>query len=125
MTAADRLLDRAADRLEQLAQRGASGNGLAAKLVAPLGEDAEFLRKLKPSLIAARAKGQAPAPTNQQPAREPLAPTSPQLGTRPKPKKRRRKGRGPNPLLVAGAALAVGIVLAKVIDWRGHAHPRD
>ena len=27
--------------------------------------------------------------------------------------------------LVAGAALVVGVLLAKVIDWRGHAHPMD
>jgi hypothetical protein len=26
---------------------------------------------------------------------------------------------------VLGAAFAVGVVLAKVVDWRGHAHPRD
>ena len=36
---------------------------------------------------------------------------------RPKPR------RGPNPFLVAGAAFALGAVLAKLIDWRGHAHP--
>jgi hypothetical protein len=24
-----------------------------------------------------------------------------------------------------GGALAVGIFLAKVLDWRSHAHPRD
>jgi len=32
--------------------------------------------------------------------------------------------RGPSPWLVAGAAFAAGYVLAKTIDWRGHAHPR-
>jgi hypothetical protein len=26
---------------------------------------------------------------------------------------------------VVGAALAAGILAAKWIDWRGHAHPRD
>jgi len=26
---------------------------------------------------------------------------------------------------VAAGALGAGFVLAKVIDWRGHAHPRD
>jgi hypothetical protein len=26
---------------------------------------------------------------------------------------------------VMGVALAAGIFLAKWIDWRGHAHPRD
>ena len=41
-----------------------------------------------------------------------------------KPKKQKNGG-GPSPLLVVGMAFAAGIVLAKVIDWRGHAHPRD
>jgi hypothetical protein len=31
---------------------------------------------------------------------------------------------GPSPLLVIGVAFALGVVLAKWIDWRGHAHPR-
>jgi hypothetical protein len=31
---------------------------------------------------------------------------------------------GPSPFLVVGVAFATGIVLAKWIDWRGHAHPR-
>ncbi len=91
------------------------------QLAEPLAEDAAFLRKLKPSLIVARFKGDAP---KNQPAGSPgpTGPSSPQLGKRPKPKK---KGGGPSPLLVVGAALVAGIVLAKVIDWRGHAHPRD
>jgi hypothetical protein len=122
MNKADQLIDRAADRLRELADRAAAEGGVAAKLADPLAEDAAFLRKLKPSLIAARAKGQAP--TNQ-PAGSgaPAAPTRPQIPDRPKPK--RAKGGGPSPFLVVGAALVAGIVLAKVIDWRGHAHPRD
>jgi hypothetical protein len=118
---ADQVLDRAADRLREFADRAAAEGGVAAKLAEPLAEDAVFLRKLKPSLIAARIKGQAPT---DQPAGSgaPAAPTSPQLGARPKPK--RKKG-GPSPFLVVGAALLTGIVVAKVIDWRGHAHPRD
>jgi len=31
---------------------------------------------------------------------------------------------GPNPWLVVGVAFAVGFAAAKVLDWRGHAHPR-
>ena len=46
-----------------------------------------------------------------------IAPTGPQLG-------KRRKKTGPNPFVVVGVALALGITLAKVIDWRGYAHPR-
>jgi hypothetical protein len=118
MTAkADQVVDRAADRLREIADRAAAEGGVAAKLAQPLAEDAAFLRKLKPSLIAARVKGQAP--TNQPSGSG--APAAPQLGARPKPKK---KG-GPSPFLIVGAALLTGIVLAKVIDWRGHAHPRD
>lgn len=120
MTAkADQVVDRAADRLREFADRAAAEGGVAAKLAHPLAEDAAFLRKLKPSLIAARVKGEAPT---DQPAgsSEPVAPSAPQLGARPK-----RKGVGPNPFLIVGAALVAGIVLAKVIDWRGHAHPRD
>jgi hypothetical protein len=120
MTAkADQVVDRAADRLREIADRAAAEGGVAAKLAQPLAEDAAFLRKLKPSLIAARVKGQAPT---DQPAGSgaPAPPSAPQLGTRP----RRKKG-GPSPFLIVGAALVTGIVLAKVIDWRGHAHPRD
>ena len=123
MTAkADQVVDRAADRLREIADRAAAEGGVAAKLAQPLAEDAAFLRKLKPSLIAARVKGQAPT---DQPAGSgaPAAPSAPQLGARPKRKK--KKGGGPSPFLIVGAALVTGIVLAKVIDWRGHAHPRD
>jgi hypothetical protein len=117
---ADQVIDRAADRLRELADRAAAEGGVTAKLAEPLAEDAAFLRKMKPSLIAARVKGEAP--TNL-PAGSgtPAAPTAPQLGSRPK----RKPGGGPSPFLVVGAALVAGIVLAKVIDWRGHAHPRD
>ena len=120
MSKADQVIDRAADRLRRLADRAAAEGGVKAKLAEPLAEDAAFLRKLKPRLIAARVQGRAP--TNQPAgAGAPAAPTTSQLGARPK----RKQGDGPNPFLVVGAALVVGVVLAKVIDWRGHAHPRD
>src|ERR687896_1801132 len=112
MTAkADHIVDKAASRLQELADRAAAEGGVAAKLAQPLADDAAFLRKLKPSLIAKRVKGEAP--TNQKPAEGTVAPSSPQLGKRPD-----SRGGGPSPLLVIGAALAVGILLAKVIDWR-------
>jgi hypothetical protein len=41
-----------------------------------------------------------------------------------RPKQKKPAGKGPNPLLIAAAAFAVGIVAAKLVDWRGHAHPR-
>ena len=118
MTKADQLVDRAAARLQEIADKAAAEGGVAAKLAQPLADDAAFLRKLKPSLIVARAKGEAP--TNQKPAQGAVAPSGPQLGKRKKP-----KAGGPNPFLVIGIALATGILLAKIVDWRGHAHPRD
>jgi hypothetical protein len=121
MTAADQKVERAANKLQRLANQLAGEGGVKAKLAEPLAEDADFIRKLKPSLIKARAKGEAP--TNQKPGKAPLSPTSPQLGKRPKPKK--KDGGGPNPWLVVGVGLAAGILLAKWVDWRGHAHPRD
>ena len=118
---ADHVVDKAADRLQEFANRAAAEGGLAAKLAPELAEDAAFLRKLKPSLIKARAKGEAP--TDGSPGATRSAPSGPQL-SRPKPPKKRRGG-GPSPWLVIGAALAGGYVLAKMIDWRSHAHPRD
>jgi hypothetical protein len=118
MNTADQKVERAANKLQELASQMAGEGGVKAKLAEPLAEDADFVRKLKPSLIKARAKGEAP--TNQKPGKAPLSPTSPQLGRRKKPKKHG----GPNPFLVVGAALVVGIALAKWVDWRGHAHPR-
>lgn len=118
MSKADLLVDRAANRLQELADRAAAEGGLKAKIAPELADDANFVRKLKPSLIRARLQGRAP--TNQKPGQGTVSPSAAQLGKRPK-----RKGEGPNPFLVIGAALAAGIVLAKVIDWRGHAHPRD
>ena len=96
--------------------------GFKAKLAQPLAEDADFIKKMKPSLIKARAKGEAP--TSEKPGPVTVAPSSPQLGARPKPKKKPGGG-GPNPWLIAGAAVAAGIFLAKWIDWRCDAHPRD
>ena len=118
-TKADELVDKSADRLQELANKTAASSGVKAKLGQELADDAAFLRKLKPSLIVARVKGEAP--TNQKPGSGTVAPTGPQLGERSKAKRRS----GPSPFLVIGAALALGILLAKVIDWRGHAHPRD
>ena len=117
---ADQTVDRVADKLQELANQMAGEGGLKAKLAEPLAEDAELIRRMKPSLIKARARGRAL--TNHKPGRPRLAPSRPQLGARPKPK---RDGGGPNPWIVVGAALVAGIVLAKWIDWRGHAHPRD
>ena len=121
MSAGDEKVDRAADKLQAIADRMASQGGVKSKLAQPLADDAEFLRRMKPSLIKARAKGEAP--TDRNPASGSVAPSGPQLGKRPASKPADRSG-GPNPWLVAGVALATGILVAKWIDWRGHAHPR-
>jgi hypothetical protein len=124
MNKGDQLIERGATRLEEISRRAAAKGGFQAKLADELAEDAEFLRKLKPSLIAARARGQAP--TNQTPGSRPQAPSTAQITTDRLPEKTQRQpGGGANPFLVAGIALAAGIVLAKLIDWRSHAHPRD
>jgi hypothetical protein len=117
MNKVDVLVDRGANRLQELSRQAAASGGVKAKLADTLAEDAAFLRKLKPSLMAARARGEAP--TDQEPGSDVVAPSVPQHGRRPK------KSGGPNPLLVVVAAAAAGVLLAKLIDWRGHAHPRD
>ena len=156
MTKGDQLVERGAARLLELADRAAArGDGIGEWLSGELRDDAAFLRKLKPSLVKARAKSngasnQAPTksePTNPEPEAPPPAaaaetpvvetpvgesePTETRVAAPPKAKptskKRPRKKRrgGPPPVVIVGAALVAGIVLAKVIDWRGHAHPRD
>jgi len=129
MNRGDVLIERGAAKLEHLSREAAAKGGPSSKLAELLADDAAFLRKLKPSLIAARARGDAP--TDQPPGAGSVGPSGPQLGSRPSPpknknkKKKKRSRGGPNPFLVAGVAVAAGIALAKIVDWRGHAHPRD
>jgi cobalamin biosynthesis Mg chelatase CobN len=153
----DQLVERGATRLLELADRAAArGDGIGEWLSEELRDDAAFLRKLKPSLVKARAKNngasnQAPnksEPTNPEPeaAAPPPAPAvetpvaeseptetraapqpspPPKATSKEKPKSKKKRRGGPPPVVIVGAALVAGIVLAKVIDWRGHAHPRD
>jgi hypothetical protein len=116
MSKVDELVDSGADRLQQAAERTAGQPGYKAKVSEELADGAAFVRKLKPSLMVARAKGKAP--TNQKPGEGVVMPTV------PAPERTTSARRGPSPLLIIGAALAVGIVVAKIIDWRGYAHPR-
>ena len=115
MTGGDAILETGAARLQELSDRAAATGGPAAKLAEPLAEDAVLLRRMKPSLIAARLKGEAPTD---------LEPGSGAVVAPPTLKAKRGTRRGPSPLLVIGVALVTGVVLAKVLDWRGHAHPR-
>jgi outer membrane biosynthesis protein TonB len=157
----DQLVERGATRLLELADRAAArGDGIGEWLSEELRDDAAFLRKLKPSLVKARAKdngasNQAPTKsesTNPEPeAPRPAAPAAenpvvetpvaeseptetraapppsppPKPTSKKKPKSEKKRRGGPPPVVIVGAALVAGIVLAKVIDWRGHAHPRD
>ena len=121
MNTADRLIEKGARRLQELADKAALEGGGKERLAEELAGDAAFLRKLKPSLIAARARGQATSDeTSDKPPTTPSAPPEPQL--RPRPQSGDEGG--PNPFVVVAAAFALGIVLAKLVDWRGHAHPR-
>jgi hypothetical protein len=110
-------VDSLADKAQEASDRLAGENGLKGELADELADDAVFLRKLKPSLMKKRLRGEEPA--NEQPGVPRRAPSGPQLGERTKP-----RGGGPSPFVVVGAALVLGIALAKLIDWRGHAHPR-
>ena len=114
----DGAIESGADKLDELSDKAAAKGGVAGKLSGELADDASFLRKLKPSLIVRRARGELPkdAEPGSGAPRRPAAPSGPQH--------RRAASSGPNPFVVAGAAFAVGSVLAKLIDWRGHAHPR-
>lgn len=125
MSKADLLFERGAALLEELSQRAAAEGGLVAKAAEPLADDAAFLRKMKPTLVLARFRGEAPqngnvatAPTMETPLPQP----EPQP-KKEKPKKK-KSGGGPNPIVVAAGAFVAGVFLAKFIDWRGHAHPR-
>ena len=118
-------LDTAADKLRAKSEELAAQGGVKAKVGELLAEDAEFLPKLKPALIKKRAKGEAATDQAPSHAEPPTAPSGPQLGKHPKPKQPSGSGGGGAlPFVVVGAALVVGVFLAKWLDWRGHAHPR-
>jgi hypothetical protein len=117
---ADGLVDQAADRLREFADRAAQQGGIAGMLADELADDAAFLRRLKPSAIVARAKGEAP---KDLPAGTGTPPTTsrPLVGATPNP----NPGTGVSPLLIVGAAFVVGIALAKLIDWRANGSSGD
>ena len=120
MTRGDQLIERAADRLEGLARQAAGEAGLKGKLAKPLADDAELLRGMRPSRIAARFRGEPDRQETWPSAEEePLLP--PAQPERPRDKSPRR-GR-PTIALTLGA-LALGVLVAKLVDWRSHAYPR-
>jgi hypothetical protein len=119
MRRGDQLVERAAGRVEGLARRAAADGGLKEKLARPLAEDAELLRAMRPSLIAARLRGR-PAGEGAATA----AATAPLPTAEPRPRPAKRSGGGPSPAVVVAAAFVLGVVIARLVDWRGHAHPR-
>ena len=118
MSRADQLVDDAADRLQRFANGAAAEGGFMAKLAEPLADDASFVRQLKPSLIKARFKGEAP--TDRSPEHGTVAPSaSPPRKDRPPAEADRIRSSS------SGRLSSPGSCSAKVIDWRGHAYPRD
>jgi hypothetical protein len=117
MMSADEKVERGAEKLERLVEAGARAGGTKAKVARLFADDPEFLRRLKPSLIAARARGEAP--TDEEPTE--VTPPEPA----PEPPRRKRRRGGPSPFVALGVAFAVGIALAHGLDWAGHRHPRD
>lgn len=115
-TGLDRRVERASARLHDLARKAADRGGLAGKLARPLEEDSRFLRKMKPSLVAARIRGEHP-----DDGYRPVVPPQPSPDEATSGGKRDER----NPLPLLGAAAGAGILAAKAIDWRGHAHPRS
>ena len=115
-TKGDKAVEQGADKLDALADKAAAKGGVGSKLADELTDDATFLRKLKPSLMVARAKGEAPKdaePGSRRPC--PVRPAT-QEGLAARVGRIRSSS--------TGAAFGLGTLLAKVIDWRGHAHPR-
>jgi hypothetical protein len=70
--------------------------------------DPALLHALREKLLAARLRHRS----------TPRAPSGPQLA---RPSERRA---GPSPWLLAGGAFALGVLAARTIAWRAHAHPR-
>jgi len=125
MSRVDAALDAAADRLEAFVRDAERQGGLKAKVGAAFAEDPEFLRRIKPRLVAARARGRAAPPAGSaHPTASPPPSASNGNAPEPEPASSRPRSGGPSPWLVIGAAFAVGLLTAKIIDWRGHAHPR-
>ena len=101
-------LETLAGKAHAVSERLAGQGGIKRKLAGELANDSVFLRKVKPALINHRLWRGAPS-----------ARSGSQLGDRPK-----ATGIAPSPVVVIGAALVLGVVAAKLIDWRRHAYPR-
>jgi hypothetical protein len=109
-----------ADKRETVVTDAQPSGGVEAKVGDEVADDPDVVRKLKPTLIAERIKTESPkgeSPTDDRP----VAPSGPQVS---RPTAPSRRSGGLSPWAVLGVAFVAGYVLAKTIDWRGHAHPR-
>jgi len=113
MKKTDEIVEQGAERLDETAETLAARESVAAKLAQPLAEDADFLSKIKPSLVKDRLHGGTPA--EQKPTHT----------TAPEPGVGGGADKGSHALAVIGGAAVAGLFLAKFLDWRGHAHPRS
>ncbi|HET8606483.1 MAG TPA: hypothetical protein VFL66_05570 [Gaiellaceae bacterium] len=92
------------------------GGGLRGRVEAEREEARELLARMKPRELAARATGPdesaEPDPDTAETQRIEREPAS-------------RGGDPRQALLVLAVCFTLGVLLAKLVDWRGHAHPRS
>ena len=115
MTKADRIVRQAADKVEEIAATAAEKGGPLGKLAPALEGDAEFLRKMEPSKIARRVRGDDVR--GDGPLRPVRALETPQPAQKPRPPGALAS------LARIGAAFALGVLVAEFIDWRSYAEP--
>jgi hypothetical protein len=115
MSEVDKALERAAGKLDELAEAAARKGGVAERAAPALADDADFLRTIGPSKVVDRIRSEGPERAPRERA--------PRDG-------RGNKGGGKksgglvSSLAPAGAALALGILIAKLVEWRSYAEPR-
>lgn len=95
----DRAVERAAGSLESVAEGAAGKGGLGERIAPSVEEDARFLRKLAPSRVGRRLRE----------------------GASPRERASRPPVRGRGGLTTLAAAFALGVVVAKLVEWRSYA----
>ena len=116
----DEAVETGAEKLEALADKAAAKGGVGAKLADELADDAALPAQAE---AVAHGRGEPRASCPRTPSRDTGGRRAGAVRPAAQPAEVGASA-GPNPFVVAGAAFAAGTVLAKVIDWRGHAHPR-
>jgi hypothetical protein len=103
MTRADQAVESAADQLETIIEDARRRGEVKAEAAGLLASD----------------PGLAHRPEHDGTSRDGSATAVPRPVTHSRP-----KHNGLNPWFVVGIGFALGVLAAKVIDWRSHAHPR-